>query len=80
MNDEISDKQQLRICKICGLTLEWENCWYGCVDGYFDGYDDDPMWYDPGDLIMCGECHGKGGYLACPNAENHVKAERELKV
>ena len=44
----------------------WVNCWNGCDEGYFDGYEDDPLWYDEGDLIRCEECRGKGGWPVCP--------------
>lgn len=40
-------------------------------EGYFNGYDEDPLWYNPGDLVICSECGGRGGFLECPNAENH---------
>lgn len=65
-------QQQAQVCKICGCELEWEHCWNGCDDGWFDGYAEDPLWYDPGDYERCTECNGEGGYLVCPNAENHA--------
>jgi len=55
------------ICKICGSDKEWERCWIGCEEGYYDGYDDDPLWYEPGDMIPCSACNGKGGFWICPN-------------
>jgi hypothetical protein len=64
---------KIQTCPVCGCGLELENCWNGCDEGYFDGYDDDPLWYDPGDLILCSACGGRGGYLVCPNAEHHDK-------
>ena len=42
---------------------EWVNCWNGCDDGYFDVYEEDPLWYDPGDTEMCDVCKGKGGWI-----------------
>lgn len=69
--DEIPDEERFFVCQTCGETLDWKHCWAGCDNGYFDRYDEDPLWYDPGDLELCSECHGQGGYLACPNAENH---------
>ena len=71
------ERDEIATCSVCGCDLEWEDCWNGCDEGYFDGYDDDPLWYDPGDLILCSECGGRGGYLACPNAEHHERAETE---
>lgn len=62
-------------CSICGGPMEWEDCWNGCDDGYFDMYDEDPLWYDEGDLEMCEICKGMGGYWLCPNAKNHQTAE-----
>ena len=76
LQSDVHDEcNEIATCSICGCTLEWEDCWNGCDEGYFNGYDDDPLWYDPGDLILCSECRGRGGYLACPNAEHHVQAE-----
>jgi hypothetical protein len=43
----------------------WIACWNGCDGGYFDGYEDDPLWYNPGDVIVCSVCHGTGGW-PCP--------------
>ena len=61
-------------CTICGSPLEWEECWNGCDDGYFDMYDEDPLWYDEGEE-MCEICRGTGGYWVCPNAKNHEQSE-----
>lgn len=60
-------------CKLCGAILEWEDCWNNCDEGYFDMYEEDPEWYDYGDVEKCAECHGKGGYWVCPNAAQHEK-------
>lgn len=60
------------ICEICGSLMTWEDCWNGCDDGYFDMYDEDPLWYDEGDLELCEICHGHGWYYICPNASNHT--------
>jgi len=59
------------VCQICGCMLEWVSCWMMCDDGYFDEYENDPINNDPGDMSVCPECRGAGGYLECPNAENH---------
>lgn len=59
-------------CSICNCVLEWEDCG-SCEDGYVDLYEDDPLWYDPGDVELCNICGGNGGWLACPNAEHHDK-------
>jgi hypothetical protein len=49
----------------------WIACWAGCDGGYFDGYEDDPFWYSPGDVIVCSVCHGTGGWPCpmCPSEE-----------
>ena len=48
-------------CPKCGADEVYsQSCWKGCDDGYFDGYEDDPLWYDPGDMYICDECHGRG--------------------
>lgn len=49
-------------CPKCG---EWEvysqECYdLGCDDGFIDGYDEDPLWYDPGDVYPCPTCRGHG--------------------
>lgn len=49
--------------------MEWEECHSGCDDGYFDGYEDDPIYYQPGDLVICHNCRGEGGTWWCMNKE-----------
>lgn len=41
---------------------------HGCDDGQIDLYeiDEDPMWHDPGDTAVCGECAGTGHQWWCP--------------
>ncbi len=53
-------------CRKCGTEAEWVDCWNGCDEGFFDGYDEDPLWYNPGDLVRCDVCGGRGGWLVCP--------------
>jgi len=38
----------------------------GCDDGYHDDYEDDPLWFDPGDESPCDTCHGMGIIRWCP--------------
>jgi hypothetical protein len=33
----------------------WIPCWAGCIDGYFDEHDEDPINSDPGDMRVCDE-------------------------
>ena len=55
-------------CKRCDGQMDWVDCWSGCDDGYFDGYEEDPLWYLPGELEECGNCGGKGGWWQCFNS------------
>ena len=55
------------ICSIHGEQdhTGWVPCWNGCEDGYFDAYEDDPINNSEGDLGMCRECGGEGGFVVC---------------
>lgn len=56
------------VCSIhgdVGDNTAWVPCWNGCYDGYFDAYEDDPINYDPGEMEMCIECCGNGGFTVC---------------
>lgn len=57
------------VCAACGYECEWEECYANCEDGYFDGYEEDPLWYDPGELVPCNECNARGGSFWCINRE-----------
>lgn len=48
-----------------GCDGEWVDCWSCGGEGGHDGYEEDPLWYDEGDVIPCDICHGKGGFLLC---------------
>lgn len=39
----------------------------GCDDGLIDGYEDDPLWYQPGEYETCSECGGVGVLIWCPS-------------
>ena len=56
-------------CCECDSECEWGPCREGCDDGYFDGYDEDPLWYDHGDLVPCHMCGGQGGDWWCTNSK-----------
>ena len=65
-------------CGLCGAELEWADCWQCGGAGGFTGdelMEDDPLWYTPSDFETCDICDGDGGYLVCPNFENHKAAE-----
>lgn len=66
--------EERKRCQVCSCELEWVDC-YNCDDGEVDGYEEDPLWFDPGDTYPCDTCNGKGGWLECPNAENHERKE-----
>jgi hypothetical protein len=55
-----------------GDNTGWMPCWYGCDDGWFDDYEEDPIFFSPGDMSRCPECKGEGGWLVCGecNADN----------
>lgn len=66
--ENIDDLQDIGMgpeCPRCGNATDWLPCWNCGGDGGFDGYDDDPLWYDEGDVIVCGHCHGTGGWWMC---------------
>lgn len=53
-------------CPTCGAhdTL-CRTCWQCGGEGYFDAYEDDPLWYQPGDVEGCSTCKGTGGMHWC---------------
>ena len=36
------------------------DCHWCGGDGWIDGYEDDPLWYAPGELERCSSCGGTG--------------------
>lgn len=59
-------------CPVCGETLDWTDCYeLDCDDGVVDLYEEDAIYYEPGETEACHTCNGAGGWLECPNAENH---------
>jgi len=62
--------------------LEWVTCWYCGGEGYFDEYDCDPVNVPRRgvELTECEVCGGEGGYLECPNAQNHPTAMTSVFV
>lgn len=56
------------ICPIhgdVGQNTGWVRCHAACEDGFFDAYEEDPIFFRPGDVEICVECKGKGGFLVC---------------
>ena len=58
-----------KLCPKCGCELEYADCWNICDEGYFDGYEEDPLWYGPGDMYACDVCEGTGYLPYCPSYE-----------
>lgn len=56
-------------CCLCDNECEWQDCQACGGDGYFDGYEEDPNWYEPGEDVPCRECRGQGGYYYCTDKE-----------
>lgn len=36
------------------------SCWHCGGDGFVDGYEDDPLWFAPGEMERCSSCGGSG--------------------
>ncbi len=64
-------------CDKCGGGLEWDDCTNGCDEGYFDLYDEDPVYYDEHDVEPCQICQGQGGWWLCPTCRERALAARE---
>lgn len=39
---------------------EWWDCAFCGGDGWIDGYEDDPLWFEPGEMELCASCGGSG--------------------
>lgn len=53
-------------CPKCGKLMYIQPCpVIGCDDGLIDVYDEDPLWYSPGDVEKCHECNGHGHVIWC---------------
>jgi hypothetical protein len=52
-------------CFLCDCEMEWEDCSACAGDGGFDGYEEDPNWYAPGEIAPCSQCRSKGGDWWC---------------
>lgn len=68
------DEDDEPFCAICGGNMDWVDCWSCGGEGEIDVYEEDPMWYDPGDTEKCEECNGDGGYWECISLP-HVESE-----
>ena len=36
------------------------DCFHCGGEGWIDGYDEDPLWFNPGELERCASCGGSG--------------------
>jgi len=52
-------------CALCDTEMDWEDCSACGGDGFFDGYEEDPNWYQPGEEVPCSQCGGRGGDYWC---------------
>lgn len=57
------------ICEGCGRDCDEIDCYACNGEGGFDGYEEDPLWYDLGDIVACSECDGRGGWWRCSNPQ-----------
>jgi hypothetical protein len=54
-------------CPKCGAQCYARRCSeIGCDDGWIDRYDEDPLWYSPGEEERCDTCVGTGWERWCP--------------
>lgn len=65
-------------CALCDHEMEWDECQAGCEAGFFDAYEDDPNYYQPGELKPCHDCEGEGGSWWC--ATNGCPTQRGYKL
>lgn len=53
-------------CPNCGSSPTYTRDCDSCGgDGCFDGYEEDPLWYAPGETETCDNCRGTGGFHWC---------------
>jgi hypothetical protein len=55
------------VCSVHGEvdSVGYMPCWNGCDEGWFDDYEEDPIECEPGEISMCRECRGQGGWRVC---------------
>lgn len=71
-------------CARCGSSLDWIQCsWCGGDGTTASGelYEEDPMWYDPDDVLPCHQCGGEASWPVCLSGDEwcnaHPMAGRE---
>ena len=65
-------------CAKCGYECEWEECNACGGEGGHDGYEEDPNWYQPGEMTTCCQCNGSGGDWWCENRDCETQNIREI--
>lgn len=63
-------------CPHCGHSpTHWRECQeLGCNEGQIDVFDEDPLWYSPGETETCTACYGTGIEQWCPKCGADVMA------
>ena len=68
-------------CPSCGcdhtLTAICHQC---CGDGFFDLHEDDPLWYEPGDIEGCRDCASTGTLHWCRECGYDFVLKRRICV
>jgi hypothetical protein len=70
--------EEYPICPHCEEPMDWEDCDLCGGEGEFDWerlQEEDPLWYQPGDVEKCTQCNGAGGWEFCSNPRCPAKME-----
>src|ERR1700722_13538017 len=65
-------------CARCNYDCEWTECNACGGEGGHDGYEEDPNWYQPGEMTTCCQCNGSGGDWWCENRDCETQNIREI--
>jgi predicted amidophosphoribosyltransferase len=49
-------------CRSCGEAISWVECGQCGGEGGHDGYEEDPLWYQPGEISPYRMCNRAGGW------------------
>lgn len=74
---EVWEGEGEKQCPICFHNLWHSHCWNGCDEGLFDGYEEDPLWYDEGEFYACYICNGTGILTFCPACEKREEDQQQ---
>lgn len=66
-------------CTHCGHSpIRSRDCDRCGGEGFRDDlYEEDPLWYDPDEIMTCSECSGKGTMHWCPKCGEDYEFEEE---